>query len=247
MNSKNELVVIFHGIATLRERMFLLERTIRKSGFDTLNVSYPSTRLSIEDSATFVRDKITPQINHSYSAVHFVGHSMGGLVILDLLLRYSFQKAKRAVLIGTPYYGSEAADFVQHWKFYKRLYGPAGGQLTSRFRHASEYPAPLHVDIGVIAGTRGRLYLPFRPIMGKTGLHDGVVSVQSTAIPWVNHHITIRASHTFLIERSGSQVVYFLNHGTFKNVPDMPQTVLSSLSLRLRLKQIKKLDSDYHP
>jgi pimeloyl-ACP methyl ester carboxylesterase len=235
MTPQNELVIILHGIATLRQRMILLNRKIKKAGFDTLNVSYPSTRLSIEESADFVQEKIAPAIQ-PYNAVHFVTHSLGGLVALKLLLQKDFDKARRVVLIGIPYYGSEVADFVHRWPIYGRLYGPAGGQLTTAFRKTHEYPPPPSIDVGVIAGTRGRLYTAFLPIMYKTGVHDGVVSVQSTEIPWATDHITIRASHTFLIERSGSQVVQFLMHGCFKDITNVPKSGLLRERLLLRPK-----------
>lgn len=140
---------------------------------------------------------------------------MGSLVALHLLSTNRIKNAARAVLIAPPYRGSEVADFLHNMSFYKFLFGPAGGQLTTAYRNGIDYAIPENVSVGVIAGTRAYEYPLFLSLMKPTGVHDGLVSLSSTRIPGIKDHITIRMSHSFLIEKSMSEVVHFLSQERF--------------------------------
>lgn len=210
------LAVILHGIGMNRLRMAYLDYGLKQSGFKTLNLAYPSLRLTIEESARHVAEQIR-QKAHSYTGpVHFVCHSMGSLVALDLLHNNLIENLGRAVFIAPPYRGSEVADTLAANFLYRYAFGPAGQQLTTHYRRNIEYTIPDGLEVGVIAGTRAYEYPLFLSTMKKTGAHDGLVSVESTRIPFAKDHITIRMSHSFLLETSVSETAHFLQHGRFK-------------------------------
>jgi hypothetical protein len=121
----------------------------------------------------------------------------------------------RAVLIAPPYRGSEVADMLHKTRLYRMAFGPAGSQLTTQYRSRIDYTLPAGMEIGVIAGTRPYEYPFFLSVMKKTGVHDGLVSLASTRIPGIVDHITIRMSHSFLLEKSVRETVHFLTHGRF--------------------------------
>lgn len=215
-NRKDELVVILHGIGMTTLRMAWIEFGLRRAGYTTLNIGYPSLRKDLAGCADFVRSRLSAYPTANYRKIHFVTHSMGGLVALELLAAKSDFSIDRAVLIAPPFRGSEVADFLHKYRLYKLAFGPAGLQLTTQMRNSLEFTPPAETEIGIIAGTRGYEYPFFLHIMKKTGEHDGLVSVQSTQIPGAKDHITIRMSHSFLLEKSVNQVIHFLDHGRFK-------------------------------
>lgn len=214
---KDKLVVILHGIGMSTLRMAWLELGLRRAGYSTLNIGYPSLRRDLAGCAAYVKARLDAYPISSYSSIHFVTHSMGGLVALELLTSKEAFPAHRAVLIAPPYRGSEVADFLHKYRLYRAAFGPSGSQLTTSYRKDIGFVIPTSIEIGIIAGKRGYEYPLFLSIMNKTGEHDGLVSVQSTRVPDAKDYITIRMSHSFLVEKSVKQVIHFLEHGQFKH------------------------------
>lgn len=211
-----DLVVILHGIGMTPLRMAFVAACLKRAGYRILNLKYPSLRQDIEGCADFVAGKIAALTPPPQGKIHIVSHSMGCLVALHLMTRTAAPDIARAVFIAPPYRGSEVADFLQRFSVYKYLFGPAGAQLTTAYRGNITYALPTGTEIGVIAGTRAWEYPLFLSVMKKTGLHDGLVSVESTRIPGIKDFITIRMSHSFLLEKSVSQTLHFLTQGRFK-------------------------------
>lgn len=216
-----ELAVILHGIGMSPLRMAWLDIALRRAGFEVLNLGYPSLRKDIAACAEFAAAKIAERQTRKPSLkTHFVTHSMGSLVALELLQQNSVTNMGRAVLIAPPYRGSEVADLLAQNFLYRRLFGPAGQQLTTQYRGSVEYKIPEGLEIGVIAGTRAWEYPFFLSTMRHTGAHDGLVSLNSTKIPGVKDHISIRMSHSFLLEKSAVEAVHFLRQGRFSDGPE---------------------------
>lgn len=213
---KDELAVILHGIGMSPARMMFLNWGLRHAGFDTLNLSYPSLKKNIEDCAKVVAEKIEARKIKGHRKIHFVAHSMGCLVTLELLQQKLIENVERAVLIAPPYRGSEVADLLAKNFLYNHMFGPAGQQLTTAYRKDVAYLIPSDIEVGVIAGIRAYEYPFFLGTMNKTGVHDGLVSLDSTRFEGTKEHITIRMSHSFLLEKSVTPTVHFLKHGRFK-------------------------------
>lgn len=213
---KSQLIVILHGIGMSTLRMAWLEFGLRRAGYSTLNIGYPSLRRDLAGCAAYVKARLDAYPTGNYSSIHFVTHSMGGLVALELLAEKEAFPVHRAILIAPPYRGSEVADFLHKFRLYRAAFGPSGSQLTTTYRKDIGFVIPTTTEIGIIAGTRGYEYPWFLSIMNKTGEHDGLVSVQSTQIPGAKDSITIRMSHSFLLEKSVKQTLHFLEHGQFK-------------------------------
>jgi len=220
----NELIVVLHGIGMNRPRMAYLSFCLKRAGYSVLNLGYPSLRNDIENCAAFAQQKIENFVQPSHSKIHFVAHSMGCLVALELLASRKVSNPGRAVLIAPPYQGSEVADMMQHWAPYRFFFGPAGQQLTTAYRKSVAYDLPEGLELGVIAGTRAWEYPLFLSTMKQTGSHDGLVSLKSTLIPGAKDHITIRMSHSFLLEKSAGHALHFLEQGRFIDKAERPFT-----------------------
>jgi pimeloyl-ACP methyl ester carboxylesterase len=204
-----EVVVLVHGLWVHGIAMELMRRRVARCGYRALAYSYPSMRLTLAENAErfarFCRNIVAPRL-------HFVGHSLGGLIILRMLERTPGLPAGRVVLAGAPVAGCLAA---------RRLARLPGGRTalgrSAPEWHESAQPAPgTGRDIGVIAGSRplglGRVVAPDLPAPS-----DGVVSTAETRLPAMRDHIVLNVSHSgMLISRAvARQVCAFLRDGAF--------------------------------
>ncbi|WPZ33102.1 hypothetical protein T8K17_17885 [Thalassobaculum sp. OXR-137] len=150
------IVVILHGIGESRWNMLGIARALRKAGFEARLFAYPSLRYDTSALA----DRLSAHLQRigvwaSGRTVHFVTHSMRGLVLRDYLASGAMSPGwtGRAVMIGPPNRGSEVTDLMFTFSPYHWFYGPAGRQLTTVWQDAnvdrSGYP------VGIIAGMRG--------------------------------------------------------------------------------------------
>ncbi len=186
-------------------------RHLVRAGFEALSYSYPSVRLSLAENADdlvqFARNLAAPRI-------HWVGHSLGGIVILCALARAPHLPPGRVVLAGTPYRGSRAAEILERQAF--------GAQLLGRsIREWLAAPKTMDFggrEIGVIAGSvgigLGRVFAPDLPQP-----NDGTVAVEETALPGARDNIVLPITHTgMLASRAVSrQIAAFLHDGHFEH------------------------------
>jgi pimeloyl-ACP methyl ester carboxylesterase len=207
-------VIILHGIFRTHRSMRGLAGFLEKSGFRILNLDYPSTKHSIETLADVIQHDITQFASQISGQLHFVGYSMGGLLIRAYLNKYRPEKLSRVVMIGTPNQGSEVADFLQAIKLYRWLYGPAGQQLITKQDNFLRHFGKVDYELGIIAGNK-----PIDPISSCIirKPNDGKVSIESTKLDGVKEHIILPCSHTFFPSNREmwAQVLHFLKTGLF--------------------------------
>ncbi len=210
-----ECVIVLHGLGLNRLWMWPLAVFLRRRGFEVINVGYPSTRRPIDD---LVREHILP-IAREKSAqaerLHFVGHSLGGILIRRLVQNHGFQISGRAVFLGTPSHGSEVADFLKNLFLFRLIFGPAGQQLGTKNNSLLESLPPPAFDLGVIAGNHHWLHFPVGLFMPKP--NDGLVTVASTKVDRMKDHITLGTDHSLMVmdPRVMKQTGYFLQQGSF--------------------------------
>ncbi len=216
--SDTETVVTLHGIIKTERSMAGLANAIAESGYAVCNIGYPSTEKTIDQLAEYLRQGfLTDAFWQAADRVHFVTHSMGGLLIRRYLYRYRAeipsQKIGRVVMLGTPIGGSELATLFRRIPIYKALFGPAGQELCTRACAVIDDPMPY--EVGVIAGTKawphvfGGALLP--------GKNDGRVALKRTRHDGVTDHTTVHASHNELMNHPDvqSHVLHFLRRGHF--------------------------------
>ncbi len=186
-------------------------------GYRVVNVGYPSTKFSISDLVDIIRPEIDAAAKQAGEGrVHFVGYSMGGLIIRAFLRRYRPANLGRVVMVGTPNNGSQIADFLKNWPLYRKVYGPAGQQLITDQAAMTELLGTVDYELGIIAGNR-TIDPVSSLIIGLRVPNDGKVSVESTRLDGASAHIVIPANHTFLPVNKvmWSQTLSFLQHGRF--------------------------------
>lgn len=185
-----------------------------------VSITYPSTKMTLDQLADWLyAHHLNDGFWKNQSRVHFVTHSMGGLVARRYLgmfqNRIPTESIGRMVMMGPPNGGSEIADALHKIAPYRWFFGPAGLELT-RAVQAQVTESPYY-EIGVIAGNAGWLY-PLSSLF-FSGAHDGRVSVESTKLHAQQDHIIIRTSHTFMIYRPvvWKQILSFIQNGAFSH------------------------------
>jgi alpha-beta hydrolase superfamily lysophospholipase len=146
--------------------------------------------------------------------VHFVTHSLGGVLLRAYLAQHRLPNRGRVVMLAPPNAGSELGDVVARWRLLRAVFGPTGCQLgTAADSLPNRLPAA-DFELGVVAGTRSRNPLGSWLIRDAD---DGIVSVASTRLAGMADFITLPASHTGMpsSERAAAQAAYFLRHGRF--------------------------------
>lgn len=126
-------VVLLHGIARGSSSLGRLERSLQAAGFATLNIDYASRRKPIAALADDIHPAIA-RFAEREAPLHFVTHSMGGLVARAYLAKHRPDRLGGVVMLGTPNGGSEVADLLSGSRLYRAFYGPAGLELTTANR-----------------------------------------------------------------------------------------------------------------
>lgn len=195
---KRDGVVLLHGISRTARSFARMQAALEASGFTALNLDYPSRRKSLEALAEEIHPEIERFAGGIEGSLHFVGHSMGGLLTRVYLARHRPIRLGRVVMLGTPNSGSEIADRLKNFLPYRILFGPAGQQLgTQRGAALQALFPPADYPVGIIAGNRS--IDPISSIF-LTRPHDGRVSVANTRLDGMADHIVLATAHPFLPE-----------------------------------------------
>ncbi len=213
-------VVLLHGISRTARSFRKMQTALEGCGYATLNIDYASRRKTLEALAEDIHPAIELFGSGLTGSVHFVCHSMGGLLARVYLTRYRPQRLGRVVMLGTPNGGSEITDRLKHIAAYRAFFGPAGQQLGTKRDAAIEalFP-PVDYPVGIIAGDRSIYPLALLPKP-----HDGRVSVANTRLDGMADHVVIGTTHPWLVRNSVAiaQTIAFLRGGRFK-----PSTVIT--------------------
>lgn len=195
-----------------------IAQALEGEGFIPVNVDYPSRKHSIEDLA----DKFLHEVMSSIPArpgarVHFVSHSLGGIIVRHYLKHHRVAHLGRVVMLSPPNQGSELVDLLKDSPVFKLWHGPAGQQLGTADRFLRDL-GPVDFELGVIAGRKSVTPLSGRIIPGP---HDGKVAVERTKVPGMRDFLAVPYSHTFIMRRREviGQIAYFLRHGRFLPEP----------------------------
>jgi pimeloyl-ACP methyl ester carboxylesterase len=205
-------VVFVHGLwLTGVESTLLRRRLAAELGCATHAFHYPSVTASMSDILARLGEFIA-QLHAD--TLHFVGHSLGGIVVLRYLESQLDIPPGRAVLLGSPLAGSRAAQGLARW--------PIGATMLGRNIEAEVLNPQLRHwdgrrDVGVIAGD---LSLGLGRLVGDlSGPNDGTVSVAETELPGATDHIVLPISHSGMLLSAdvAHQAAHFLSHGRFEH------------------------------
>jgi alpha-beta hydrolase superfamily lysophospholipase len=211
-----ETVILLHGMGRSRLSMALLAFSIRRQGFRTVNIDYPSTRKSIEAlSEEYLAPAIAACKEQGAAKIHIVTHSLGGIIARQYLQNHSLPEGSRIVMLSPPNKGSEVTDALRNSLLYKLATGPAGQSLGTEAGSLPNRLQPVQVEIGIITGSRSSDPWFSRLFPGE---HDGKVSVERARLEEMVDFLVVSRGHTLIMNSKYvmQQVVYFLRHGSFE-------------------------------
>ena len=215
-----EIVVLLHGIANIPLSMKYLENSLEKEGYKVHNLGYPSTDVPIEEAAGRIREKV--MAIGGFERIHFVGHSMGNLLI-RLVLEENPPGLGRVVMIAPPNQGSFMAQRLEELDIYRWIFGPAGQQLPAdNSAFFKNLPIP-NCEFGIIAGGRGTED-GYNPLL--EGDDDGTVRVEETKLSGAADFTLVNNTHTLILfdPETVQQTIHFLKFGKFQKVEPKAQS-----------------------
>ena len=203
-----EAVVLVHGIWMNGAEMFRIRKRLTNAGYECYQFRYPSLKCSPEENAEGLY-----KFAHGIDApvVHFVCHSLGGLVLLHLFDKHIIEKRGRVVFLGVPVNGSQVArrlssSIITRWTVGKSIYhGLLGDRpVWKKWRDIGLISGNMPIGIGLVVG-------------GPALPHDGTVSVEETYLGGATDYLTLPVSHFGLLysEEVAIQVITFLRAGKF--------------------------------
>ncbi len=243
---KGKAVILIHGIIRSSKSFIQLHQELKKEGYIVCGFEYPSTRVSIPESAEYLHQTILSL--KGIEEIYFVAHSMGGLVVRSYLKKHEDKRIKRMVMMGVPNKGANMADRLADNVLYKMFYGPAGQQLVSENKttenkttenkttenktgekeegFVKSLPIP-SFEFGIIAGGHGNMH-GYNPLI--PGDDDGTVSVSSTRLPGASDYILVHCLHSFLMfdDDICKHTRLFLQKGHFRKQGE-PHPILKTI------------------
>jgi triacylglycerol esterase/lipase EstA (alpha/beta hydrolase family) len=214
----NECVVLLHGLNRSNRAMREMAAAFQAAEYSTVNVDYPSQQGMVESIAPgAINLGLTGCREEGASVIHFVTHSMGGI-----LLRYAHRQKPipdlgRVVMLGPPNQGSEIIDLVRSWPLARLISGQAGLQLGTDENSIPAKLGPVDFELGVIAGVGS-----INPWMSAIlpNYDDGKVTVERTRVVGMTDFMIVENSHYKLMNSRKviRNTLGFVKTGTFPRI-----------------------------
>lgn len=215
-----ETVILVHGLGRTPASMLVLQNRLAGEGYRVVNFGYPSTSEPLE----VLTDSLARAVEDCCSdagTLHFVTHSMGGVLVRSYLAHRSEPFRGRVVMLSPPSQGSEIVDAFADSPLLKELLGPSGARLGTDSSGVADELGPVDFSLGIIAGDKsinpiGSWLIP--------GPDDGKVGVERARLEGAADFLVVHATHTFIMNRRdvADEVVYFLSEGRFTPASDPP-------------------------
>lgn len=211
-----EGVILLHGLIRTSRSMEPMAKRLRAEGFIVANVDYPSREAAIGVlSEKVVGDALKLPALKDCPKIHFVTHSMGGILVRHYFADHHEPRLGRVVMLAPPNQGSEVVDRLGSWKLFQLLHGPAGNELGTSSNALPNQLGSVDFECGVIGGDRtingiNSLIIP--------GRDDGKVSIDRTKVDGLKEHLILHVTHPGIMKNPAAirQTIHFLKNGVFE-------------------------------
>jgi len=212
---KHQHVILLHGMGRSWRSMWWMSHALKRAGYIVHNTDYPSTRHHIQWLADKYIEPVVQQLAKARH-IHFVTHSLGGILVRQYLQTHTLPEGSRIVMLAPPNHGSEVADKLMGWLPYQWINGPDGQQLGTNPGSTPNLLAPIAYETGIITGNKST-----NPLFSSwiDGEDDGKVSVNSSRLEEMEDFFVAPCGHTMIMNHPLAirQVIHFLDHGSFKH------------------------------
>jgi triacylglycerol lipase len=210
-----EYVVLLHGLARTGNSMNKLAKYLSDQGYHVVNINYPSRKYQMSELAKIIRKEVISKTTEA-NKIHFVTHSMGGIIVRFMQKHDPLPNLGRVVMLSPPNQGSEVVDFLSDLWFFESINGPTGKQLGTGENSICRALGKVNFELGIITGDGSINWINSLIIPGKD---DGKVSIESAKVEGMTDFLVVHVSHPFIMNDKTvmAECVHFLRNGHFKN------------------------------
>ena len=217
-----DTVVLLHGLGRKAGSMAYMAERLAEEGYHVVNLAYPSRQRNIDTLVEYLRKSLAECCLNTASRLHFVTHSLGGIIVRAYLSGSRPANLGRVVMLSPPNRGSEVVDFFGEYRLFTYFFGPAAAELGTDPNSLPNRLGPADFEVGIITGDR-----TIDPISSWIidGDDDGKVSIEQAKLEGMAAFRVVHVSHAFIMKDPGvvSEVIYFLQNGRFSK-PASPKT-----------------------
>jgi hypothetical protein len=213
---EQQCVILLHGLMRTPASMQPLAEALQEQGFIVVNQGYPSRSHPIEELASLaVENGLAACRTAGTQRVHFVTHSLGGILVRYYLAENTIPELGRVVMLAPPNQGSALIDLIEAVPEFEDITGPAGYQLGTKENSVPVKLGPANFEVGIITGNH-----TVNPVMSaylKTP-NDGKVTIESARLEGMQDFLVVPSSHPFIMRSDEviGQTIYFLYFGKFE-------------------------------
>jgi len=209
MGSKTEIILV-HGLWFGAWALGTLGRNLHGMGFPIRYFDYGATADHLGRHAQELhRFALEGEVDRQ----HFLGHSLGGLVILRMLAEFDDIPPGRVVLLGSPLGGSSVARKMNRIPGAEKLLGKARSPLEQGYadlppdRETGMITGSKAVGLGLLTG-------------GPGGPSDGTVGIREADAKGLKDRLVLPVTHTGMLYSAevAQQAATFLKNGHFEPV-----------------------------
>jgi pimeloyl-ACP methyl ester carboxylesterase len=208
----NRYVVLVHGFMRQGRNMRYLAGKLEHRGYVALVPNLPTVFQNVRKCSELLDRYLEEHLPDEERVVHFVGHSMGGLIIRDYLSRRVVEGLGRVVLIGTPNRGTRHGNRLLWFSSLPHILKslPDLAEPGPDIALPRNVPAP---EVGIVIGIRPD---PVRRLFLR-GANDGLVTVESVRSVNADDEILMPCAHEQLHWRpdTAEAICVFLETGKF--------------------------------
>jgi pimeloyl-ACP methyl ester carboxylesterase len=214
-----DYVVLLHGAGRTSLSMKRMEWYLKSRGYRVINHTYHSSSRPVEEvSEHFLADLLSKNATDPQAKIHFVTHSLGGILVREYLSVHSVTNLGRVVMLAPPNHGSGIVDCLNKSPFTSFMLGASRRELGTDCDDLPSRLGAVEFDCGVIAGDRS-----WNPLTSAllTGPNDGKVTVESAKVDGMSDMLVLHSSHTWIMwrEQTLKQTAAFLKGGHFEHNP----------------------------
>lgn len=210
-----DCVVLLHGLGRDAGSMDKLQESLSRAGFLVENIDYPSRENSVAGLATLAVARGVKNCRDRHAGhIHFVTHSLGGILVRQYFQDAQVTEAQRVVMLGPPNHGSEVVDHRRDAWWFRKMTGKAGQELGTDANSTPNRLKPIPLAVGIIAGTTSSDPWFSGSIPGDD---DGKVSTASARLDGMKDYLEVPRGHTLMMRDDEviRQAIHFLKNERF--------------------------------